>query len=163
METALLHELARLYGVETAYYDLTGQLQAASADALLAILRALGAPLAAAQDVPQAIRERRQALWQHPLGPVAVGWDNAAPVLDLRLPADSADVALTGVYPGRRRMTLTYPILNRSRRILWLITGADKAAMLPRLRAADRSIPAGRVHREQALVLADRSAMGEKA
>jgi len=73
------------------------------------------------------------------------------------------DVALTGVYRKRRRMTLTYPILNRSRRILWLITGADKAAMLPRLRAADRSIPAGRVHREQALVLADRSAMGEKA
>jgi 6-phosphogluconolactonase len=71
------------------------------------------------------------------------------------------DVALTGVYMKRRRMTLTYPILNRSRRILWLVTGADKATMLPRLRAADRSIPAGRVHQEQALVLADRSAIGE--
>jgi 6-phosphogluconolactonase len=72
------------------------------------------------------------------------------------------DVALTGVYMTRRRMTLTYPILNRSRRILWLVTGADKAAMLARLRAADASIPAGRVHQHQALVLADRSAMGEK-
>jgi 6-phosphogluconolactonase len=69
------------------------------------------------------------------------------------------DVALTGVYMGRRRMTLTYPMINRSRRILWLVTGAEKAAMLPRLLAADASIPAGRVHREQALVLADRSAM----
>jgi 6-phosphogluconolactonase len=38
-----------------------------------------------------------------------------------------ADVALTGVYQGRRRMTLTYPIINRARRILWLVTGADKA------------------------------------
>jgi 6-phosphogluconolactonase len=73
------------------------------------------------------------------------------------------DVAITGVYRKRRRMTLTYPILNRSRRILWLVTGADKAAMLLRLRAADASIPAGRVSQEQALVLADRSASGENS
>jgi len=72
------------------------------------------------------------------------------------------DVALSGVYMERRRMTLTYPILNRSRRILWLVTGAEKAAMLRRLRAGDTSIPAGRVHQEQASVLADRSAVGDK-
>src|SRR5271170_1768225 len=29
-----------------------------------------------------------------------------------------ADVALTGIYQNRRRMTLTYPLLNRSRRVL---------------------------------------------
>lgn len=68
------------------------------------------------------------------------------------------DVALTGVYMNRRRMTLTYPILNRSRRILWLVTGADKAGMLTRLRAADTSIPAGRVRQADALVLADGAA-----
>jgi 6-phosphogluconolactonase len=70
------------------------------------------------------------------------------------------DVALTEMYQGRRRMTLTYPMLNRSRRILWVVTGSDKAAMLARLRAGDRSIPAGRVRRDQALVLADRAAAG---
>ena len=69
-----------------------------------------------------------------------------------------ADVALTGVYQGRRRMTLTYPAISRARRILWLVTGAEKAGPLVRLRAADASIPAGRVRREQALVLADRAA-----
>jgi 6-phosphogluconolactonase len=69
-----------------------------------------------------------------------------------------ADVALTGVYQGRRRMTLTYPMLNRSRRILWLVTGSDKVAALQRLRDGDRSIPAGRIHRNQALLLADRAA-----
>jgi len=68
------------------------------------------------------------------------------------------DVALTGVYQGRRRMTLTYPIINRSRRILWLVTGNDKAAPLVRLRDADPSIPAGRVYQDQALVLADQAA-----
>ena len=76
------------------------------------------------------------------------------PVLDVT----GADVALTGVYQGRRRMTLTYPVLNRSRRIVWLVTGRDKADMLARLQKGDDSIPAGRVRRDRALVLADREA-----
>jgi 6-phosphogluconolactonase len=73
------------------------------------------------------------------------------PVLDVI----DADVALTGVYEGRRRMTLTYPMLNRSRRILWLVTGSEKVGMLARLRKGDRSIPAGRVRQDRAAVLAD--------
>jgi 6-phosphogluconolactonase len=71
------------------------------------------------------------------------------------------DVATTGEYMGRRRMTLTYPILNRSRRILWLVTGADKAPMLRRMLDGDTSIPSGRIAREQALVLADKAAAGQ--
>jgi 6-phosphogluconolactonase len=67
------------------------------------------------------------------------------------------DVAVTGVYQGRRRMTLTYPIINRGRRILWLVTGKDKAGPLVRLIDADPSIPAGRVYQDQALVLADQA------
>src|SRR5580692_2520240 len=73
----------------------------------------------------------------------------------------AVDVALTGVYQGRRRMTLTYPILDRSRRILWLVTGSEKAGMLIRLRDGDPSIPAGRVRQDRALVLADRAAAGQ--
>ena len=69
-----------------------------------------------------------------------------------------ADVALTGLYQGRRRMTLTYPILNRARRVLWLITGEDKAEMLVRLSRGDPRIPAGRVRQDQAVVIADRAA-----
>ncbi len=76
------------------------------------------------------------------------------PVLDVT----RADVAPTGIYQGRRRMTLTYPMLNRSRRILWLVTGREKAEMLARLCEGDRSIPAGRISRHQALVLADHEA-----
>jgi 6-phosphogluconolactonase len=77
------------------------------------------------------------------------------PVLDV----SDANVALTGIYQKRRRMTLTYPLLNRSRRILWVATGAEKVEMLARLRAGDVSIPAGRICRDNALVLADRAAM----
>jgi len=76
------------------------------------------------------------------------------PVLDIT----DADVSLTGIYQGRRRMTLTYPTLNRCRRVLWLVTGSDKAGMLVRLRDGDLSIPAGRVRRDHALVLANRAA-----
>jgi 6-phosphogluconolactonase len=78
----------------------------------------------------------------------------ADPILDIT----DADVTPTGLYRGTRRMTLTYPILNRSRRVLWLVTGSEKAGMLGRLRAGDESIPAGRVRRDRALVLADRAA-----
>ena len=76
------------------------------------------------------------------------------PVLDV----DDADVAATAPYNGYRRMTLTFPIINRARRILWLVTGADKAEALARLVRGDLSIPAGRVSRGQALLLADRAA-----
>ncbi|HKC49296.1 MAG TPA: 6-phosphogluconolactonase [Myxococcota bacterium] len=68
------------------------------------------------------------------------------------------DVAVTGVYQGRRRMTLTYPALDRARERLWLVTGSDKAGMLARLRDADVSIPAGRVRRDGSRVLADAAA-----
>jgi 6-phosphogluconolactonase len=71
------------------------------------------------------------------------------------------DVALTGAYQGRRRMTLTYPIINRARRILWLVTGNDKAGPLVRLRNADPSIPAGRIRQDQALLLGDPAAAAE--
>lgn len=76
------------------------------------------------------------------------------PVLDVT----DADVAITGVYQGRRRMTLTLPIINRSRSILWVVTGSEKVAILARLRAGDPSIPAGRVRQDEALVIADRAA-----
>jgi 6-phosphogluconolactonase len=79
------------------------------------------------------------------------------------LEVDGADVALTGVYQGRRRMTMTYPILNRARRILWLVTGSEKVEMLARLRSGDVSIPAGRIRRDRAVVLADRAAAGKPA
>jgi 6-phosphogluconolactonase len=72
-----------------------------------------------------------------------------------------ADVALTGIYQQRRRMTLTYPLLNRSRCVLWVVTGGEKAGMLARLYEGDVSIPAGRIRRDRALVLADESAAEE--
>ena len=81
------------------------------------------------------------------------------PVLNV----ENADVAITGVYQGRRRMTLTYPIINGSRRVLWVVTGSEKVATLNRFLDGDESIPAGRIRRERALVLADDVAAGQLA
>ena len=71
------------------------------------------------------------------------------------------DVAVTGPYQGRRRMTLTYPAINRARHVLWVVTGAEKVQMLHRLLHGDADIPAGRVDHDRSLVLADAAAVGK--
>jgi 6-phosphogluconolactonase len=79
------------------------------------------------------------------------------PVLDVV----AADVAATAsAYQGHRRLTLTFPVLARARRVLWVVTGAEKHDALVRLRAGDPAIPAGRVCARDALLLADRTAAG---
>ena len=98
----------------------------------------------------------------------------APPVLDLvhlglgpdghtasLIPGDSVcqvldrEVALTGVYQNRRRMTLTYPVINRARAILWVVTGGEKAPMVPRLLAGDPGIPSGPIAQQNATLLLD--------
>lgn len=77
------------------------------------------------------------------------------PVLDVR----DRPVALTSAeYQGRRRMTLTYPGIERARQLLWLVSGEDKQAPLGKLLASDPSVPAGRVDAGASLVMADRAA-----
>ena len=76
------------------------------------------------------------------------------PVLDVT----DRDVAVTGAYQKRRRMTLTYPLLNRSRSVLWIVTGPEKAEMVVRLLDGDVAIPAGRIRSDNALLIADKAA-----
>jgi 6-phosphogluconolactonase len=73
------------------------------------------------------------------------------PVLDIT----DKDVAVTGIYQGRRRLTLTYPLINRAGKILWVVTGGEKKEMLQRLISADSAIPAGRISQENAMILTD--------
>lgn len=80
------------------------------------------------------------------------------PVLDVT----DRKVALTGgEYQDRRRMTVTYPTLAAARKIVWLITGEEKVDALEKLRAADPSVPAGRVEQANATIVADEAALGE--
>jgi 6-phosphogluconolactonase len=77
---------------------------------------------------------------------------------DPALAVTDAAVALTETYLGHRRMTLTFPVLDRARCVMWVVTGAEKTPMLARLVRGDRSIPAGRVAQERAVILADAAA-----
>jgi 6-phosphogluconolactonase len=78
------------------------------------------------------------------------------PVLDV---TDRRVAVTTGEYEGVRRMTLTYPELDRVRSLLWVVTGEEKRDALQKLLARDPSIPAGRVEPGgESLILADRAA-----
>lgn len=74
------------------------------------------------------------------------------------LQVTNADVAVTGPYQNHPRMTLTYPVLNRARKILWVVTGAEKAGPVVRLLNRDTSIPAGRVEQTSSVLFADKAA-----
>ena len=79
------------------------------------------------------------------------------PVLEVM----SRDVAVSQTYQGFRRLTLTYPVLNRARRLVFLVTGAGKREALARLLAHDKSIPAGRLELDSAHIIVDEAAMPE--
>lgn len=82
-----LHQLARLYGITTEYRDFTDGLRQASPHALLAALGALGAPVAGAADIPDALHRRRLELWSRRCEPVAVCRAGEKSALELRLEA----------------------------------------------------------------------------
>lgn len=78
------------------------------------------------------------------------------PILDVV----DADIAVTELYRGTRRLSLTYPILNRARSIVWLAAGGNKAEPLQGLLEYDNRIPAGRIDTAKSIVIVDTPALG---
>jgi 6-phosphogluconolactonase len=118
---------------------------------------------AAAAQYEQTLKEYCGSLPVLDLAHLGLGPDGHTASLvpgDAVLSVTDRDVAVTGVYQERRRMTLTYPMINRSRKILWLVTGADKVDALKKLRAGDTSIPGGRIARDNAMLLAEQASVG---
>jgi 6-phosphogluconolactonase len=78
------------------------------------------------------------------------------PVLEVK---DRRVAVTSGEYQGVRRMTLTYPEIERVRKLLWVVTGEDKVDALKKLIDEDPSTPSGRVRPGgESLILADRAA-----
>lgn len=94
---AQLHTLANLYGVRTAYLDMTNQTRAASAESLLAALKALGAPLTGMADISSAIKEKRREQWLKPLEPVIAVTENEILTVNLKLPAPALNSTVKAV------------------------------------------------------------------
>ena len=76
------------------------------------------------------------------------------PVLDVT----DRSVATTKRHKGFRRMTLTYPVLDRARLVVFVVTGEAKADALARVMRGDREMPAARLRSANVLILADRAA-----
>ncbi len=92
---AELQRLARLYGVQTMYYGVGGVRRYASVASLLAVLRALGAPLETAAQVHDAYLAREQELLETVIEPVTVVWGKARPTFRVLLPERTAQQAGT--------------------------------------------------------------------
>ena len=92
----LLQTVARLYNIQAKYRDGFGQLRTASPEAILSALNSLGAPVRSQEDLPGALRERRQSQWQRWIEPVTVVWRNHLPKIKLRLPSRLAQDVVVG-------------------------------------------------------------------
>jgi len=89
----LLHTVARLYNVQSAYWNVFGSLIEPPAEAILRVIQLLGAPLGRMEDLPSALRQRRQFLWQRGIDPVNIAWDGGPLQLTVRLPIQQAEAA----------------------------------------------------------------------
>jgi 6-phosphogluconolactonase len=73
------------------------------------------------------------------------------PVLDVT----DRPVAVTRAYQGYRRITLTYPVLDRARFVVFVVSGEDKRDALRAVLDNDQTKPAARLRSENVLLLAD--------
>ena len=84
-ETQLLHDVARLFNIQTIFYDTFGRLNRPPPEAILRVLRVLGAPVERMGDLHDALRQRRQFLFARGIEPVVIAWDGNPLELKLRL------------------------------------------------------------------------------
>jgi 6-phosphogluconolactonase len=71
---------------------------------------------------------------------------------------DDRDVALTDEYKGRVRMSFTWPVLDRAKEQLWVVSGEGKRDALALYLANDPTIPATLATQARATVLVDAAA-----
>jgi 4-alpha-glucanotransferase len=138
-ERRSLRELARLYGVQESYTDVFGRRIQAGVDSTIAVLRAMGVPVASLRDAPGALRARKEELARRPLEPVIVAWDGRLPSVEVHVPASNTDeirFALTpeGEEPDRWEAATPTP------------TGAAKEGFAPARLALGTRLPTGRHH-----------------
>ncbi len=129
-------------------------------EVLLSRVRAVVHPMPVDDPDPETAAERyaRELPERFDLIHLGLGTDGHTASLvpgDAVLEVVDRDVAVTDVYEGHRRMTLTYPALDRADALVWIVEGESKRPALRRLLRHDRTIPAGRVSPARSLVITD--------
>jgi 6-phosphogluconolactonase len=81
-------------------------------------------------------------------------WPPGDPVAEVT----DRDAAVSAVYEGHRRLTLTVPAVNRAHEIMFLVGGSSKVRAVAELVQGTGSIPALHVRRD-ATLLVDRAAL----
>jgi 6-phosphogluconolactonase len=64
-------------------------------------------------------------------------------------------LGVSRAYQGHRRLTLTLPVLNSARTVVWFAVGAGRRAILKRLQEGDPEIAASHVQRDRSVVFTD--------
>jgi 6-phosphogluconolactonase len=132
-----------------------------------------------ADGTPEEAAARYERTLQEAYGATAL--DPARPLFDITLLGLGADGHTASLLPGepvlqerkrwvaavsygRRevRITMTYPVIESSRRVAFLVAGKDKAAIFKAIRAGGSQVPAARVRPVGDLIwFVDRAAAGE--
>ena len=112
LETKHLDNLARLYGVQPSHYEISGRLTQPPPEALLAVLRTLGAPVEKFADIAGARRARQQFLFEQIIDPVTVLWDGQPGYLKLRVPSALAQAAVHCTVELESGATLTNVLID---------------------------------------------------
>src|SRR5262245_56075474 len=90
-ELQLLHTVGRFYNLQIDYQDGLSQPRRGPAEAVLRVLQELGAPMSRLDDLNDAFRHRRQALWQRVIEPVVVAWNSQPLRVKVRVPSTLAE------------------------------------------------------------------------
>jgi len=85
-----LYRLARLHGIQPGYTDALGNDRTASPEALLAVMRALGAGIKNAAEAPALVNAERRRSWHYHVEPSKAVWQGLAASCLLRVPAAAA-------------------------------------------------------------------------
>ena len=89
-----LRDLARLYGVQPRYRSTAGTQVLATSEAVVGVLRALGAEIDRPADAADALVARRLQLARRAIEPVTVAWEGRIASVDVRLPIGAAEGGL---------------------------------------------------------------------
>jgi 4-alpha-glucanotransferase len=137
-ERRALRELARLYGVQETYSNVFGKRVRAGVDSTIAVLKAMGAPVASLRDATDALRARKEELARRPLEPVIVAWNGRLSEVEVRVPTSEAErdvqLAITpeGEDPGEWE------------EVTPRVEAPPEAGFVPARVALGRRLPAGR-------------------